>query len=259
MGATSLGFNTLITEGSVAKIILPQWHSYDEPNLSLGRLLRGMMGWGCPGSGVVTVDITYDVTTTEKGVVNPLRVTGAPTDPYLATDQIFPVGIIQFGNGNSGLCEVRFDILRSMSLTFPAGVVQFTVDYPLNSGDPAISNPDLLFSTFIAPGTRGAIGPTSPVRLTVPIDIDLLGAAPFLVIPKMAVAAVVQTNKASEYPNILFQQLRAPFGLGNISEAPIGTGKDEDSIPIVNGAQAFTLVDTAPLDSNCRVIFYLAL
>ncbi len=243
------GFTQTVTQaaGATPRKLL-QWESAAEPDLRAANCDRG--------SAVVDLHVTYDLLRTENGVVNDAR---TPASPYLSTDEIDLVGVLTYGQ-EKGSSTVEFDVGRSTSICVPSLAFSlFLKGYPPPA---AGTNPDLAFSCFASPGTRGGNGPGAAARrtllLTLPIDASPMSN--FVAVPKSATSFIVLADSSSEYSFIVAEQLPAPFDVARLAKTPAGAGKEP--IPLVSGCQGLVLTSTHAIAGTavkCRVVFLLSL
>ncbi len=257
MDPNALGLTQLVPQGANRQQIL-LWKACNDPIVAAETKA---LGCSYPVGRVVMVEISYEVQTTEGTVENAAR---TPQSPYLDTDQMYLQGEIVYGVGK-GMSTVVFDVLRSTRLTIPT--VDFAIYLTYSTSGSTIfeqkpPNPDLLVSVFAAVGARGS-GRQTPVRKTMICEMLETGLmeAP-LIIPKNALSVTLVSDRLTDYSDLSFQQWTAPFfSAVGLAETPGGIGTESNSIPIVDGAQGFSIVNSnAGQDENAvRAVFNLAL
>jgi len=219
------------------------------PSLSAERVFE----WCLPvyyrenDMGAQTVEVTLGVAPPAGGL--------QPTDDL--SDLAFQV---RWGSGeNCGPDDpiVEVDAINGTTLSLIAYGLEVFYLYPPTTV-PGATQPTVDVTVSVGVGAQGGIGVTDPVRRTVKVGvIPPASSSAFFLLPRFAVSAVMQ-NTSGTVPTLVLNQHRVPQVASSLSEAPLGK-LDQDSVPIVNGARAFTLGNPGGAASNgTAVIFYLA-
>jgi len=184
-----------------------------------------------------------------------------PAGGFQPTDDLSDLAFqVRWGSGeNCGPDDpvVEVDAINGTTLALVAYGIEVYYLYPPTTV-PGATQPTVDLTVSVGVGARSGIGVTDPARRTVNVGtIPPFSVSPFLLIPRFAVSAVMQ-NTVGTVPTLVLDQHRVPQVASSLSQAPAGK-LDQDSVPVANGARAFSLFNTgATASTGTRMIFYLA-
>lgn len=183
-----------------------------------------------------------------------------PAGGIQASDDLSDLAFqIRWGSGeNCGPDDpvVEMDAINGTTVALVAYGIEVFYLYPPTTL-PGVTQPTVDVTVSVGIGARSGVGVTDPVRRTVKIGVlPPASISASLLIPRFAVSAVMQ-NSTGTVPSLVLNQQTGQLG-PTFSVAPLGK-LDQDSVPVANGARAFSLGNPGAVQSNSTaVIFYLA-
>lgn len=155
---------------------------------------------------------------------------------------------------------VELDVLTGSFMTVFGSMVSVSCSYPATN-PPGSTTPTLNVRAVLGfDGGRQSPGITSVPKRTITIGaLNQNATSTTFPIPRFAIAAIFSDEVPTNTGMTLQQSRSLNIGAGTIVSSALIGKLDQDTVPIVNGATHFNVINTAGAgSSSLSIIFYLA-